>query len=369
MDKFEYKVRADEIKALIAEGNFEEAVKIADTIDWRRVRSVSMLCTISDLYKINRRFEESRDILLMAYEKHPTGRLIVYSLCELAIKMEQYDQATAYYKEFVQIAPKDSSRYILQYRLYEALGVSLEERIEVLEELKKQDYQEKWAYELAYLYHKVGMATKCIEECDQMYLWFGEGKYVLKALDLKAMHTSLTEEQQEKYQQWTAQLASGADDAEDASAWDDNAEDAPFTGEEYPEEASLRTGEVYSEDPTLQEGEEFSTGPIPETAESDEATETAGEGSGAFADEAFADSEEQDDAGEGESIDWENAPTTKLPTIKTLNVGPYDTINLEQALADSMKEFLATEEGMQEINSHPTKENVAVGAQAAPVAL
>lgn len=138
MDKYEYQVRADEIKALIAEGEYAEAVKIADTVDWRRVRSVMMLCTISDLYKINRRYQESKDILLLAYEKHPTGRLIVYSLCELAIKMEEYVQAIEYYKEFVQIAPKDTGRYVLQYRLYEAQDVSMEERIAVLEEFKKR---------------------------------------------------------------------------------------------------------------------------------------------------------------------------------------------------------------------------------------
>ncbi len=202
MDKVEYKIRADEIKALIGEGRYAEAVKIADTIDWKRVRSVSMLCTISDLYKINRRFEESRDVLLMAYDKHPTGRLIVYSLCELAIKMGEFVQAVEYYKEFVRIAPRDPGRYILQYKLYEAQEVSLEERIAVLEELKKHDYRERWAYELAYLYHRVGLTTECIEECDEMFLWFGEGRYVMKALELKALHEPLLPEQQDRYNRY-----------------------------------------------------------------------------------------------------------------------------------------------------------------------
>ena len=200
MDKYEYKVRAEEIKALIAEGEFAEAVKIADTIDWRRVKSVMMLCTISDLYKINRRFQESKDILLMAYERHPGGRLIVYSLCELSIKMREVVQGIEYYKEFVQIAPKDTGRYILQYKLYEAQDVGLEERIGVLEELKKRDYREKWAYELAYLYHRVGLATRCVEECDELILWFGDGKYVVKAMELKMLHQPLTAAQQEKYE-------------------------------------------------------------------------------------------------------------------------------------------------------------------------
>ena len=204
MDKFEYKASADEIKALIAEGEFAEAVKIADKIDWRRVRSVMMLCTISDLYKINRRFQESKDILLMAYEKHPTGRLIIYSLCELCIKMGEYDQASEYYKEFVQIAPRDTGRYVLQYRLYEALDVSIEERIAILEEFKKREPREKWVYELAYLYHRIGLTTKCVEECDEMFLWFGEGRYVIKALELKALHQPLSPEQQDKYDAYTA---------------------------------------------------------------------------------------------------------------------------------------------------------------------
>lgn len=199
MDKSEYKLRAEEIKDLISRGEYAQAAEIADTIDWRRVKSVMMLCTISDLYKINRRYEDARDMLLLAYERRPGGRTICYSLCELSIKMEEYVQAIEYYKEFVQVAPKDPGRYILQYKLYEAQDVSLEERIAVLEELKKRDYREKWAYELAYLYHRVGLAVRCVEECDELILWFGEGKYVIKAMELKMLHQPLTPEQQEKY--------------------------------------------------------------------------------------------------------------------------------------------------------------------------
>ena len=161
MDKYEYKIRSEEIKELIAQKEYVEAAEIADTIDWRRVKSVMMLCTISDLYKINRRFEDSRNLLLLAYDRHPGGRSIVYSLCELSIKMGDFVMAVEYYKEFVQVAPKDSGRYILQYKLYEAQDVSLEERIAVLEELKARDYTEKWAYELAYLYHRIGLGINC----------------------------------------------------------------------------------------------------------------------------------------------------------------------------------------------------------------
>ena len=160
MDKYEYRIRAEEINALIEQKDYIQAVKIADTIAWRRVRSVVMLCKVSELYKINRRYEESKADLLLAYELQPGSRKIVYSLCELSIKLEETVQAVEYYKEFIQIAPRDTGRFILQYRLYEAQDVSLEERIAVLEEYKKRDYREKWAYELAYLYHRIGLDTR-----------------------------------------------------------------------------------------------------------------------------------------------------------------------------------------------------------------
>ncbi len=284
MDKYEYKVRADEIKSLIAEGEYTEAVKIADTIDWRRVKSVMMLCTISDLYKINRRYEDSRDILLLAYEKHTGGRLIVYSLCELSIKLGEYVQALEYYKEFAQLAPKDSSRYILQYKLYEAQEVSLEERIEVLEEFKKRDYREKWAYELAYLYHRVGLASKCVEECNEMFLWFGEGRYVLKALELKALHEPLSEEQQSKYEQMRK---SGGFIATDYAA-----DEETFQGE----------GASETED---EEDNEFSL-------EENMLTE-----------------------------DTQEIPAKEMDIeVKTVDVSQYNTINLQKELAESMREFL-----------------------------
>ena len=290
MDKFEYKASADEIKALIAEGEYAEAAKIADKIDWRRVRSVMMLCTISDLYKINRRYQDSKDILLLAYEKHPTGRLIIYSLCELCIKMGEYDEASNRYKEFVQIAPRDTGRYVLQYRLYEALDVSIEERIAVLEEFKKREPREKWVYELAYLYHRIGLTTKCVEECDEMFLWFGEGRYVMKALELKALHQPLSPEQQEKYDAFVAGRSAGEDIDEMSSV-----EEEP--DEDMEEEVSGDT-QAADEDINWQERE----------------------------------AEEQDVL---------SAPTTELPEVKTVDVGQYNTINLQMALAESMKEVLA----------------------------
>ncbi len=297
MDKYEYKVRADEIKALIAEGDFAEAVKIADTVDWRRVRSVMMLCTISDLYKINRRYQESKDILLLAYEKHPNGRLIVYSLCELSIKMGEFVQAIEYYKEFVQIAPKDTGRYILQYRLYEAQDVSLEERIAVLEEFKKRDYREKWAYELAYLYHRIGLATKCVEECDEMFLWFGEGKYVVKALELKALHAPLSADQQEKYDAWTSGQDLETAEQEDERPEADEEDDDDDTIEEFPQDTKVAEEIRHSSKDRFRQSQEIA-----------------------------------------------DVPTTELPEVKPVDVGQYNTINLQKELAESMKELLGGEE-------------------------
>ena len=156
------------MRQLLDEAKFAEAMEIADTIDWRRVKNTRMLCTVSDIYKINHKFEESKEILLLAYEKNPTSRMMVYSLCELCIKLDEVLEAYEYLKEFSRLAPKDNRRYILRYKLLEAQDVSLEERISVLEEYKNREpLNEKWAYELAYLYHRVGLVTRCIEECDQ----------------------------------------------------------------------------------------------------------------------------------------------------------------------------------------------------------
>ena len=199
MDKYEYRLRAEEIDTLINNKQYEEAMGIADIIDWTRVKSVQMLTKISDLYKVNRRYDVSRDILMLAYERCPNSRSILYSLCELSIKLEDIVEAVTYYQEFVRQAPRDADKYVLQYRLYEAQDISLEERIEVLEELKEHERRERWCYELAYLYHRLGLATKCVEECDEIALWFGTGKFVNKALELKMLHEPLTKAQEDMY--------------------------------------------------------------------------------------------------------------------------------------------------------------------------
>lgn len=203
LDKYEYKLRADEIRKLIQEKNYKEAVEIADTIDWRNVRNSMMLCTISDLYKMCKRFDDSREVLMLAYQRNPGGRMILYSLCELSIKVGDVVNADEFYKEFVLVAPRDPGRLVLRYKLLTSIGASLEDRAELLEELQEYECKEKWMYELAYLYHMMGYGDKCVDECNQIVIYFGEGKYVIKALELKALHEPLSYEQDVIYRRLT----------------------------------------------------------------------------------------------------------------------------------------------------------------------
>lgn len=202
MDKYEYKLRSEQIQDLISKKEYAKAMHVADEIDWSRVKNISMLTIVSDLYKINRRYDVARDLLLFAYDRSPGKRSIVFSLCELSIKLGDIVRAVEYYKEFNQIAPTDSGRYILKYKIFKSQEVSIEERIALLEALKAEDYRPKWAYELAYLYHRAGMESQCISECDELILTFGEGKYVLDAMELKKLHTPLNPVQQDKYDAW-----------------------------------------------------------------------------------------------------------------------------------------------------------------------
>ena len=332
MDKSEYKLRAEEIKDLISRGEYAQAAEIADTIDWRRVKSVMMLCTISDLYKINRRYEDARDMLLLAYERRPGGRTICYSLCELSIKMEEYVQAIEYYKEFVQVAPKDPGRYILQYKLYEAQDVSLEERIAVLEELKKRDYREKWAYELAYLYHRVGLAARCVEECDELILWFGEGKYVIKAMELKMLHQPLTPEQQEKYDHRF--------DAPGTQQYSQNYAQDPGYGQNetydpnqgYVQDGSYDPNQGYAQDGSYDPNQGYA-----QDGSYDSNPDNVQEG---------AYDQVIDDTRVYEPVQPQQAPAQPAEDdfdihVKTMDVGQYNTINLQEELAAGLREVLS----------------------------
>ncbi len=360
MDKYEYKLSSEEIKRLIAEGDYAKAAEIADTIDWRRVKSVMMLCKISDLYKINRRYEDARDLLLLAYDRRPGGRAICYSLCELSIKMEEFVQALEYYKEFVQVAPRDTGRYILQYKLYEAQDVSLEERIAVLEELKKRDYRERWAYELAYLYHRIGLATRCVEECDELILWFGDGKYVIKAMELKMLHEPLTPQQQCIYDnrfkrdEEVYESAAGEEAAAMPEAAQEESEEA-YSGEEL-------EGQPYGPAEEEVAGEEIAG----EAVAGEEAVgeEPAGELSSAeptrVYDSHYTEAVEAALAMEKEGAEAALPEEEELDIqVKTMDVSQYNTINLQKELAEGLKEVL--EEGAPEAASSEAEGGDAAG--------
>ena len=205
MDKYEYNLKLDQIKALSAEEGYMSAAEIADSINWNKIKNVNILVKIGEIYEKAERYQDARDILLMAYDRSPIGRMIIYRLAEVAIKMGDYDAATEYYDEFVEIAPHDDMKYVLRYAIKKGQGASFDELITILEEYKDEEYTEEWAYELAYLYHKAGKADKCIDACDELILWFGDGPYVERALELKMLYQPLTKAQEEKYRRFKAE--------------------------------------------------------------------------------------------------------------------------------------------------------------------
>lgn len=205
MDKYEYNLKLDQIKALSAEKGYMSAAEIADSINWNKIKNVNTLVKIGEIYEKAERYQDARDILLMAYDRSPIGRMIIYRLAEVAIKMGDYDAATEYYDEFVEIAPHDDMKYVLRYAIKKGQGASFDELITILEEYKDEEYTEEWAYELAYLYHKAGKADKCIDACDELILWFGDGPYVERALELKMLYQPLTKAQEEKYRRFKAE--------------------------------------------------------------------------------------------------------------------------------------------------------------------
>ncbi len=328
MDKYEYKVRAQEIRDLIASSQYDKAAEIADTIDWSRVKKSTFLCTISDLYKINKRYEDAIELLLLAYDRYPGGKDILYSLCELYLNTGDTIRAISTYKEFCQVAGNDIRRFILQYKVYVAQEVSLEERIEVLEEIKKRDYREKWAYTLAYLYHRVGLGTKCVEECDELISWFGEGKYVDMAMELKMLHQPLDEKQQEMYNH---RIDSVISDSRWEGKKNSNAVDTNTTvWEPVRDKAAAQTEVVDGATkvlPNIPESVDGATRVLPEIKES------AGVGEVSALDEAVALSLGHTQVYKGEVQEPEI-------NVKTVDVGAYNTINLQQAIAEGVQEVL-----------------------------
>ncbi len=308
MDKYEYQVCADQIKSLIKEHRFQEAMDIADTIDWRRVKSFSMLCTVSEIYKVTKHYSEARDILLLAYERYPDRANVVYALCELAIKLDEISEAIEYYREYVHLKPHDTNRYVLLYKIYDAQDVPLEEKISLLEEFKRAEYTEKWAYELALLYHKDGQETKCVETCDELALWFGDGPYVRKALELKMQHSPLTKEQQQKY---------------------DGVYDAP----KIPTGETEETVHIYE----TQSMSVYAKGASPfETSSMDDTK-----------DPLLGPMKKPEEDGPGTS----QAGPVKVQQTADIKIAPYtndkySTMNLQEELARNMEEFYASEKSI-----------------------
>lgn len=204
MDKYEFQIKTEQLGKLVEKKDYKTAAKIADSIDWRKTRNVGLLMQVSEIYENLERYEDSYEILNMAYDSAPIGRMIVYKMVEVAVKLNDFDEAVELYKEFVKIAPHDLGRYALKYEIYRGRGASLEDQIAILEEYKSREYLEQWAYELALLYYKAGMTSKCVEECDDLILWFSEGEYVVKSMELKRRIQPLTASQEEKYRQLMA---------------------------------------------------------------------------------------------------------------------------------------------------------------------
>lgn len=297
MDKYEYRVKLAQIEKLVTKKDYVTAAKIADGIDWRKVKSVTTLSMIADIYEATDRLEDCYEILNMVYDRSPIGRGVVYRLAEIATKMHDFEEAIDLYKEFVRIAPHDLSKYILKYQIYRERGSSVEDQIVILEEFKSHEYDEKWAYELACLYEEAGMIDRCIEECDELILWFSEGEYVVKAMELKMKYQALTASQQEKYEHRFDHAESAEDEEEFQIEAETEEKNSPE--EDIAEEAVLKE-------------------PLTEKAQTEE-TQT---------EEAVSVNEENRD----------NADDT--PQVPVVNMNKFNTLNLQEELAKGLQMIL-----------------------------
>ncbi len=272
MDKYEYRVKTEQLLEYTEKKQYRKAMEIADTIDWRRVKSASMLNTVSEVYEYCGEFQKSRDILFMAFDRSPGSRKVVYRLATLALKVNDPDEASDCYEEFVKLAPKDPNQYILKYRILKVQKAPLEEQIAALEEFKKAEYIEKWAYELARLYHEAGMVRECLEECDDLILWFSEGKYVYLAMELKMKYKPLTPLQQEKYDKHTGKktkdiVIPGKEEEEEAEeestseTVNENTQEIPPVKEEAEEEEEITEESPAEEEEDEEKSEEVNNKP------------------------------------------------------------------------------------------------------------
>ena len=307
MDKYEYRVKTEQMLEYMENKDYQKAMEIADTIDWRRVKSSSMLNTVSEIYEYNGEYQKSRDILFVAFDRSPGSRKIVYRLGMLALKINDPEEASDCYEEFVKLAPRDPNQYILKYKILRAQGAPLTEQIAALEEFKKAEYVEKWAYELAERYHEAGMTAECLEECDDLILWFSEGKYVYKAMELKMKYKPLTPLQQEKY------------------------DSRPGAAKKAPEEPAEEPEEETAEETTEEAVEEtVEAAGVPAEAEESVETEEAEEES---AEEIEEEEAEEEHAEETEEDEAEEEPEKEKHSAITQVV---KGATLEEALATGM---------------------------------
>ena len=277
MDKYEYRVKTEQMLEYMEKKQYKKAMEIADTIDWRRVKNATMLNNVSEIYENNGEYQKSRDVLFMAYDRAPGSRKIVYRLGTLALKINDPDEASDCYEEFVKLAPKDPNQFILKYKILQARRAPLSEQIEALEDFKKAEYVEKWAYELAKLYHEAGMTTECLEECDDLILWFSEGRYVYQAMELKMKYKPLTPLQQEKYDSMkhasahmsAAAPAEEADDTDQAEPEEENAAD----GQEESSVMNAETREIRLDERRSIQEEAQAEEDLPEEAGEEEAAD------------------------------------------------------------------------------------------------
>lgn len=200
LDKEEFRIKMEEINRLVDNKDYKGAMEVVDSIDWRRVKNVRNLCVVGEIYAANKRYEDSKEIFLLAYHRAPIGKNILYRLIEVSLKMNDIEEANEFYEEYLEVAPNDSTQYILKYKIARASQAPVSEQIRILEDYKEREFTERWSYELARLYYQNGDKDKCLDLCNEMILWFSDGKYVMKALDLKNRMGQLTGEEKEKYE-------------------------------------------------------------------------------------------------------------------------------------------------------------------------
>ena len=347
MDKYEYRVKTEQMLEYVEQKQYKKAMEIADTIDWRRVKNASMLNTVSEIYECNGEYQKSRDVLFLAYDRAPGSRKVIYRLGLLALKLEDTQEASDCYEEFVKVAPRDPNQYILKYKILKTQGADLEEQIRALEDFKKSEYVEKWAYELALLYHEAGMTAKCLEECDDLILWFSEGKYVYQAMELKMKYKPLTPLQQEKYDSRPGGVRpEPAFDEEDAES---DEEDMP---EESAAEEAVEEEKAYEAEPEEVAEETYETEPEEVTeeaveqdvyeAEPEEVAEEAYEAEPEEVAEETYEAEPEEVAEEAYEAEPEEVAEEDVP-LETMEPAsdPVQEINIEEkAMAEKEEELL-----------------------------